>query len=155
VSTGGDFTTVHTDTVFPAAPGTPYTFTFGPVPASQVRLRVTEANLYGTNYNVQLAEMEVYRAVPAGVTLTWTAPGDNGTQGTAHEYEVRYLEGTTIHTGNFTSGTRVTVPAPQPAGSSETYHVLGLPPGTYHFMIKTYDEATNFSYSNEATATVN
>jgi hypothetical protein len=155
VSTGGAFTTVHTDTVFPAAPGTAYTFTFGPVPASQVRLRITRVNLYGTKYSVQLAQMEVYKVVPAGVALTWTAPGDNGTQGTAYEYELRYLEGTTIHPGNFTSGTLAIVPAPQPAGSSESLTVLGLTPGDYHFMIKTSDEAGNVSYSNEATITVN
>jgi len=80
------------------------------------------------------------------ITLTWTAPGDDATTGRATSYDLRRSTAT-ITEQNFALATRVTgVPAPLPAGSTESYTVNGLiPDTTYHFAIKTADEAGNIS----------
>lgn len=89
------------------------------------------------------------------VTLTWTAPGDNGNVGQATSYDIRYST-TPITADNFTSATAVTnLPLPQPAGSSESYTVNGLQPATtYFFALTATDAAGNVSaMSNVASKT--
>lgn len=94
------------------------------------------------------------------ITLTWTAPADNGTDassGYASQYEIRYLAGSTpITDANWNSATQCAgIPAPGAPGSTETFTVTGLSPGTqYHFALKTTDEVPNWSpISNSPTAT--
>ncbi len=49
------------------------------------------------------------------ITLTWTAPGDDGNTGTAASYDIRYST-STINEGNWPSATQVTgEPTPQAA----------------------------------------
>ena len=89
------------------------------------------------------------------VHLTWTAPGDDGTTGTAHLYDIRYST-SAISEANFTSASAVTgVPTPAIAGTSQSVTVNGLTPNTpYHFAMKTADEVPNLSgLSNEVQAT--
>lgn len=89
------------------------------------------------------------------VTLTWTAPGDDGAAGLASSYDIRYSR-TPITASNFSQASAVaTPPTPQPAGSTESYTVTGLTPATvYYFAVKTSDEAGNAStISNVATQT--
>ncbi len=89
------------------------------------------------------------------VTLQWTAPGDDGTTGTATSYDLRSSL-TPITADNFTSATQLTgEPAPQPAGSTEMYTAVNLTPSTtYYFALKTSDKAGNISgLSNVATKT--
>jgi hypothetical protein len=89
-------------------------------------------------------------------TLTWTAPGDDGDTGTATTYDIRYLKGTVITESNWASASKATgVPAPQAAGSSETFTVTGLDAETnYHFAVKTADEVPIWSeISNSPSAT--
>jgi len=91
------------------------------------------------------------------IDLAWTAPGDDGNTGTATTYDIRYLAGTTpITDANWATATQCTgVPAPQVAGSSETFTVTGLSPDTtYYFAIKTADEVPNESpLSNDPSGT--
>ena len=87
-------------------------------------------------------------ANPTGttVTLTWTAPGDDNNTGTATTYDIRY--GTSaINSGNWASATQVTgEPAPQVAGTAQTFTVTGLTSDTtYYFAIETADEVPNWS----------
>jgi hypothetical protein len=92
---------------------------------------------------------------PGGVTLTWTAPGDDGSSGQAAEYDIRYAAAQITET-NWDTATQVSgEPKPQTAGSSETFIVPGLSPGsTYYFAIKTRDEVLNESaLSNVVSAT--
>lgn len=80
-------------------------------------------------------------------TLVWTAPGDDGATGTATSYDIRYST-SAIDEGNWESATQATgEPTPQVAGSSEgPFTVTGLTPGvTYHFAMKSADEAGNIS----------
>lgn len=80
------------------------------------------------------------------VTLSWIAPGDDGSTGTASIYDIRYSS-TLITEGNWGASSQVTgEPTPQVAGSVESFTVTPLDPGsTYYFAIKTRDEVFNWS----------
>jgi hypothetical protein len=80
------------------------------------------------------------------VDLTWIAPGDDGSVGTASTYIVRYHTEPITET-NWASATNVSgEPAPSPAGSFESMTVSGLPPGLrFHFALKAQDEVPNIS----------
>ncbi|MFZ2882701.1 MAG: hypothetical protein WA019_06530, partial [Candidatus Moraniibacteriota bacterium] len=89
------------------------------------------------------------------VDLAWTAPGDDGSVGTATSYDVRYST-SAITEGNWSSATQVSgEPIPQIAGSAETMIVTGLSSNvTYYFAIKISDEVPNASgISNVPSAT--
>jgi subtilisin family serine protease len=83
---------------------------------------------------------------PWSVTLTWTAPGDDGTAGRAGFYDVRYSSAPiTAATWAAASPARAE-PAPRPAGSGESFTVTGLEPSTlYYFAVKVKDNAGNES----------
>lgn len=89
------------------------------------------------------------------VQLTWTAPGDDYSSGTATTYDVRYST-SPINEGNWASATAATgEPSPSVAGTSESFTVTGLSASTlYYFAIKTSDEVPNTSaLSNVVSAT--
>jgi len=80
------------------------------------------------------------------VTLTWTAPGDDDYIGTAAVYDIRYSDSTITYSSWSTCVTVNNEPAPQPAGSPESFTINGLELGaTYYFAINTYDEVPNYS----------
>jgi hypothetical protein len=89
-------------------------------------------------------------AAPAGasvsVTLMWTAPGDDGREGSVRTYEIRYST-TPLTQANFHLATRLSnPPPPRAAGLRQIAVVSGLTEGlTYYFAIKAVDEAGNFS----------
>lgn len=89
------------------------------------------------------------------VRLTWTAPGDDGTIGTATLYEMRYSQ-TAPDTANtaafmlwFSNAIAVPgLPAPSVAGTAESFvFTPGTPfaPGTYYFCLRARDDAGNVS----------
>ncbi len=82
----------------------------------------------------------------SSITLSWTAPGDNGSTGTATTYDIRYST-STINAGNWASATQVTgEPAPLAAGSNQNMTITGLSGDTtYYFAIETADEVPNWS----------
>ena len=90
------------------------------------------------------------------VTLSWTATGDDGMEGTASSYDIRHST-SPIDDGNwggaFQSWERV--PTPQPPGSLETYTLYGLlPDTTYYIRLRVKDEVPNASdLSIEVSAT--
>ncbi len=102
-----------------------------------------------------IANLAVVSVTSSSATLTWTAPGDDGTIGTATTYDVRY--GTApITAGNWASATLATgEPVPVAAGSPQSFAVTGLNSDTtYYFALKTSDEANNISpLSNVASGT--
>ena len=102
-----------------------------------------------------IADLGVGTVGATSVELTWTAPGDDGDTGTATSYDIRYSENA-IDAGNFDSATPVaSPPAPQAAGSAESFTVAGLTNGVmYYFAIKAVDEAGNTAaISDVVTAT--
>jgi len=93
-----------------------------------------------------VTDLAVSAATTHSLTLTWTAPGDDGNNGTAAEYDIRYA---TSNIDNETWGFATQVsgePAPKPAGSNETFVVGGLSPATtYYFAVKAVDDAGNWA----------
>src|SRR5262245_22701653 len=82
------------------------------------------------------------------VTVTWTAPGDDGAVGTASSYELR-MSTAQITAANWDQATIVTndpLPAPRAAGTRQKSVIRGLTQGTtYWFAIKTTDDVGNQS----------
>ena len=83
---------------------------------------------------------------PGTVDLSWTAPGDDATTGTASAYTVRVSSGT-ISEASWANASSVDgEPVPGPAGTVQDMTVSGLAPGKrVAFAIKTSDEASNLS----------
>jgi len=90
------------------------------------------------------------------VTLSWTAPGNDGISGRATSYDVRYTTTNITNDTDFNAAIKVEkILAPQTGGTTETLEILGLNPNTtYYFAIKAFDEAPNTSpLSNIPSAT--
>ena len=91
----------------------------------------------------------------SSIDLAWTAPGDDGTQGTASQYDIRYSTSMITNT-NWGAATHcIGEPSPNPVGTTESFAVTGLSPNTeYYFALKTADEVPNWSeISNSPSAT--
>lgn len=88
------------------------------------------------------------------ITLTWTAPGDDGAAGRAATYELRFSEQPVApnDTASWWSSasTAGIIPPPSSAGTRESYSMSGLATGsTYYFVLRTADEVGNWSgFSN-------
>src|SRR5260221_3667942 len=80
------------------------------------------------------------------LTLTWTAPGDDGTFGTAFSYDFR-ISTSPIPDDNFDAATAIDdVPPPMPASTRQAMIVRALTRGvTYYFAARVYDEVGNWS----------
>jgi hypothetical protein len=109
------------------------------------------------------------------VRLTWTAPGDNGREGAAASYQVKYHTGKLVElvkgwpdrtpplpqdarewtdkAAAFNAARRAFwsclnvdgEPVPMPAGTKQSMIVSGLPPGNVNIALKTWDHADNVS----------
>ena len=102
-----------------------------------------------------VSDLSVIAVTDSSATLQWTAPGDDGTEGKASQYDVRYAT-EEITEQNWSQAVAVAgVPSPGIAGSKETFTVAGLDPETvYSFALKTADEVPNWSaLSNVASDT--
>lgn len=91
----------------------------------------------------------------AGVTLSWTAPGDDGALGRAAAYDVRFST-SPISAATFDSAVPVPCPPlPSDAGAAESMRVSGLAAGTPHyFALRAIDNLGNASgVSNAALVT--
>ncbi|MCF7912506.1 MAG: fibronectin type III domain-containing protein [Candidatus Cloacimonetes bacterium] len=88
------------------------------------------------------------------IPLSWTATGDNGYDGTATAYEIRYAENEITATTWTDAQEYIQNITPHPAGTTENITISGLIPETeYFFAIKAYDEVNNISnISNSASA---
>lgn len=107
----------------------------------------TRRDLFPALVLLALLAPTTVRAQGAGsdtLTLVWTAPGDDGSVGTAASYEVR-MSGSPITAGNWASASLITgAPNPLPAGTRQSLIVRGLTRGTtYYFAIKATDDASN------------
>jgi hypothetical protein len=93
-----------------------------------------------------IADLNASNPTGSSIRLTWTAPGDDSSSGTASQYDIRYSTAP-INDANWSSATQVTgEPAPQIAGTQQTFSVTGLQSDrTYYFAMKTADEVPNWS----------
>ncbi|MBD3401558.1 T9SS type A sorting domain-containing protein [candidate division GN15 bacterium] len=80
------------------------------------------------------------------VTIHWTATGDDGLDGTATYYDIRYSR-TPITEQNFYQAQQVIFPpTPKESGSAEQFTICALEAITgYYFAIKAADEVGNWS----------
>lgn len=97
-----------------------------------------------------LARYGIPRNAANSCSLSWTAPGDDGTTGTAAQFDLRF--GTSpITVGNWNSFARFTTASPQAPGTKQSAVMTGLTPSTtYHFNIRTADEVPNWSSASNA-----
>lgn len=91
------------------------------------------------------------------LALVWTSPGDDGEEGTAAAYDIRFSN-QPINEDNWALAEPLDpalIPAPKPGKQIETIVVLGLDSGSlYAFALKTVDDAGLWSeLSNCATGT--
>jgi len=90
-----------------------------------------------------------------GVTLSWTATGDDAGFGQAARYEVRY--GAALFAASDWDSATVapSPPTPKVGGGAEVFAISNLPVGVWRFGVKVLDEASNVSpISNIVAATV-
>jgi hypothetical protein len=91
-------------------------------------------------------DLRTSTAQATSVVLNWTAPGDDGAEGTAAEYDLRFST-LPLDDSNWSSAPRVSgLAAPLRAGLTERVTVSGLSPLTgYYFVVSARDEANNWS----------
>jgi len=85
------------------------------------------------------------RGATGAVSLEFTAPGDDGMQGCAHAYRVRYSgdEITEANWGQALEIPRYALPLPRPAGEKQVLRLMTLRPGTWHVALRAVDKAGN------------
>ncbi|RKX25431.1 MAG: hypothetical protein DRP45_05915 [Candidatus Zixiibacteriota bacterium] len=93
-----------------------------------------------------VANLNVGMPTPTSLMIVWTAPGDDGSDGTAAQYDIRYAL-SSITEANWSAATQISgEPSPHIAGTPESLTVTGLVEGQmYYFALKTADEAPNWS----------
>jgi hypothetical protein len=108
-----------------------------------------------TTAPAQITNLSAAVKSTASIQLTWTAPGDDGNDGSASQYTIRYAN-TPITNGNWAGATSVTgVSVPGASGDAQSFTVKGLSANTtYYFAMKSSDEVDNVSLlSNVVSAT--
>jgi hypothetical protein len=105
---------------------------------------VVEAETGDVTPPSRITDLAVTATGPLTATLTWTAPGDNGDDGQAASYLVRYAEAA-ITDATWGQATVVSVRlTPKPSGEAEELVLTGLPGDrTLWFAIRAVDAAGN------------
>jgi subtilisin-like proprotein convertase family protein len=125
-----------------------WSLTFTPVTFNCAPFTVAADEIAPAN----VANLKAGTPTKSSITLSWTAPGDDGNSGTATTYDIRY---STVKAVNWLTATPVSnEPAPMAAGSLQTMTVGNLLCGrVYYFALVSSDEANNIStVSNVAKA---
>jgi hypothetical protein len=144
---------IEVDAIDPAS-GLPVETTGTLVNGAILPLELTLPALSDSTPPAAVSNLAASSTTVGSVTVTWTAPGDDGTTGTASAYDLRY-SGAPITAANFLSATPVTVAAPGAAGTGQTANLTLTGGETYYVALKTRDEAYNWSeLSNVASVTV-
>jgi hypothetical protein len=102
-----------------------------------------------------VTDLGVESVVGNDVTLAWTAPGDDGNQGTASAYDIRYAA-LPVREGNWATCTQAsTEPEPAAPGTEQSAIIHTGGGSDLYFALKTSDEAANWSdLSNVVTASM-
>ncbi|MFQ5646973.1 MAG: DNRLRE domain-containing protein, partial [bacterium] len=94
----------------------------------------------------RIKELSVTQTSSTGISLSWSASGDDGYEGKSSKYELRYSK-RPINNHNWEQATLVKgLSPPRPAGEKEHFTVKGLKSSkTYYFAVKAIDESGNSS----------
>jgi len=91
-----------------------------------------------------VTDLSVASVGDSSVTLTWTAPGDDGEKGQAAAYDLRYGRFSVLEYWKIAFP--APTPVPGPAGTTDSVVVSGLKEDTgYKFALRTVDDAGNWS----------
>ncbi|MDC0712286.1 Ig-like domain-containing protein [Stigmatella sp. ncwal1] len=117
--------------------------------ASATGLPSVTSDAFGVQDNLlpEVAVLSGSVSSPSSVTLTWVAVGDDGTEGTAASYDLRYAATDITTEEQFSAATPFSVGAPKAAGQTETVSLTDLSPASYYFVLKVFDGAGNASRS--------
>jgi hypothetical protein len=103
----------------------------------------------------RVEDLAVHRSRGGAFALGWTAPGDDGMEGRASAYSIRYSAAPLAETNWESASVVDSPPAPKPGGETESFPLSGLPAGSWYFGLKSADEVLNWSgLSNIVTATL-
>lgn len=93
-----------------------------------------------------ITDLTIFSVGDSSIALTWTAPGNDGHEGRASEYDLR-RSAEIIPDSTFHAATQIDdLPSPSESGQADTFTVEGLEPYTrYYFAIKTADGRPNWS----------
>lgn len=119
------------------------------------QLTLQAAAATDTTAPAAIANLAVASPTPSSIGLSWTAPGDDGSTGTAATYDLRYST-SAITAANYASALQTSGElTPTAAGTSQSMTVSGLSAATtYYFALKASDEVLNTSaISNVASET--
>lgn len=89
-----------------------------------------------------VTDLAITAATTTSVTLRWTAPGDDGTTGTAASYELRWSSAP-LTPATFAAATAVAAPLPQAAGTVHEATIAVPPTGTIYLALRASDELGN------------
>lgn len=103
----------------------------------------------------KIYDLEVTDSSLNSLTLSWTAPGNDGYIGAAWRYAIKYHHSKITEENWDSANGCVDLPLPRECGETESFEVTDLSPNTtYYFAAKAYDEELNWSaLSNTATGT--
>ncbi|MCA9752002.1 MAG: SUMF1/EgtB/PvdO family nonheme iron enzyme [Gemmatimonadetes bacterium] len=92
-----------------------------------------------------VTDLRAQQSLAQFVTIAWTAPGDDGNDGTAARYDIRYSTGL-ITESTWESATRVSdVPTPAPAGSAEVLRIESPFRSQIFVALRAVDDVGNWS----------
>ena len=94
----------------------------------------------------KVTDLYVQTASATSATVTWTAPGDDGSAGTATAYSIRYATAPLTPATWAAADTVAAPPAPLPAGTRQSVAVTGLTADLeYWFALRAADDAGRWS----------
>ena len=108
---------------------------------SNIAVRTTTGDLTAP---AAVTDLAVTATTGTSMSVRWTAPGDDGTSGTAALYDIRYSTAP-ITSSNWGSATTVAgEPTPAVAGTQQTFTIVGLTPARlYYVAIRATDSSGN------------
>ncbi|RPJ41153.1 MAG: hypothetical protein EHM19_12490, partial [Candidatus Latescibacterota bacterium] len=93
-----------------------------------------------------ISDLRVAAGTDSTVLLRWTAPGDDGAEGSASDYDLRYGEIRVASSNWVDAWQAVDEPIPAEAGSPESLLIEGLPAAAkLYFAVRASDEVPNWS----------